>query len=64
MCHALGQPTQALIMHNLKAFLFGAVGISTPLWTPGPAAFAQDRLVQGPVQSVRFALDLGEWEVR
>lgn len=64
MCHALAKPAQALIMHNLKAFLFGAVGISTLLWTTTPAALAHDDYqVRGPVQSVRFALDLGGRQV-
>lgn len=64
-CSGSTGPCVALIMHNLKAFFFGAVGISTLIWTPGPAALAQDRLVQGPVQGVRFALDPGgPWKVR
>ncbi len=57
------KPSQALIMHNLKAFLFGAMGISTLLWASTPTALAHDRLVQGPVQTVRFALDLGGRQV-
>ena len=56
---------QALIMHDLEAFLFRTVGMNLPLWAVTPAARVHDHLVQGLVQTVRFALDLGEqWEFR
>ena len=56
---------QVLIMHNLKALPFRAVVINTLLWVVTPAALVHDRLVQGSVQTVRFALDPGaQWELR
>ena len=35
---------QALIMHNLKAFLFRTVGMNLPLWAVTPAARVHDHL--------------------
>ncbi|MHB8247847.1 MAG: hypothetical protein ACYDCX_03015 [Acidithiobacillus sp.] len=56
---------QALIMHNLKALPFHVVVINTLLWAVTPAALVRDHLVQGSVQTVRFALDPGEqWKLR